>query len=153
MARAQVTMSLDARSRRELARIGKGSVNKELRAALVESTSGAVPAVRAKIRSYPSQKGKRKRDSLRSQIAMAIKRRIKATSRGSFVAIVSEPSGGLANLACAVEGEIPWQHPTFGHEPTVDQNPMPFFYETLEKIIPGIEFRVRQALIRFETKI
>jgi len=153
MAQARITMTLSPESRRQLLKLSRAEIKPELRRALMTSTSGAVPAVRAKARSLPSKKRKRTKLSLRSQIAMAIKRRIGATYRGVWVAIVSEPHGGLANLARCVEGEIPWVHPTFGHAPDVDQKPMPFFYDTLEKIIPGMEVAVRDALIRFERKV
>jgi len=84
---------------------------------------------------------------------MAIKRQVKVIRRNIFVAIVSKPSGGYANLARCLEGEIPWHHLTFGHLPEVDESPHPFFYATLEKLMPGVEVKVRQALIYFDRKL
>ena len=153
MARANITMTLTPQSKRELEKLGKARLAPELRRALYTSTSGAVPAVRAAARNLPSKQKTRTKKSLRSQLAMACQRRIKATSRGVYVAIVSAPRGGLSNLARAVEGEIPWHHPTFGGPPEVDQPHMPYFYETLDKILPGVEASVGEALIKFQSKL
>lgn len=147
-------MTLTPESKRTLRKMERAQLMPELKTAFRQATNTAVPIVRSEIRSKPSQAAKRTRESLRSQVAMAIKRRIGFSSRRAYVAIVSEPHGGLANLARVVEGEIPWDHPTFGHDPTMRQEPMPFFYGTLEKLLPpSTEVKVRAALIKFERKL
>jgi hypothetical protein len=148
-----VTMVMTPESKASLRKLSRAELVPELRKALTASTNGAVPAVRSKVREMPSKKRKRTKKSLRSQVAMAIKRKIGTSSRNVSVVILSQPHGGLANLARCVEGEIIWKHPTFGHPPTVVQTPYPFFYHTLDAIIPGTSVKVREALIRFERRI
>ena len=150
-----IRMTLTPESRRELQKLGRAKFMPELRKALYTSTSSAVPAVRTAVRQIPSKSPGRTRTSLRSQVAMAIKRRVTTNSkRNVSVAIVSEPHGGLANLARAVDGEIPWWHYTYGNEPKQDEQSYEFFYSTLNrKVVPGVDIAVGRVAINLKRRI
>lgn len=151
-----VRMELTAESERVIAKMIRADALPDLRKALVEASEPMVPAVKRAARGLPSTRSRRQTPggSLRNQLANAVKRKIKlSTRRSPMVLITNVPQGAKSNLARAVEGEIPWEHPTFGHEPTVRQTPMPFFYSTLEKYAPFVEARVRKVLDDFEHQL
>jgi hypothetical protein len=148
-----VTMTLSPKSRENLERLGSKDIKPALRKALIAGTSPAVSEVRKAARNLESKSKKRTKESLRSQLAAAVQRKIGLSRRGVYVLIKSVPMGGLSNLARAIEGEIPLMHPTFGHKPDVTQSPKPYFYKTLEKIIPGVDIQVKKAFIKFEKEI
>jgi hypothetical protein len=147
-------MELTPESKRLIASMKTANCLPELRKAMLEASSPLAPAVKRAARGLPSTRGSSPRGgSLRRNIADAVKRRTKFVPGGELIVIVVEPHGGKANIARAVEGEIPWNHPTFGNDPRVDQEPMPFFYRTLEKYAPFVEARVLKVLDKFADKI
>jgi hypothetical protein len=153
MAQEVVAVHLADESRLMLEKLGRVEVMSDIRKALYAGTAEAVPAVRAKIRAMPSTKGRRTKTSLRSQLAMAVGRKVKTTGKTCYVAIIQHPRGGYANLARAVEGEIPWQHPVYGYKPDVKEAPYPFFYDTLEKLYPQLEIEMDTALADIDRKM
>lgn len=151
-----VRLELTEQSRRVLASMQKADALPDLRKALIEASEPMVPAVKRAARGLPSTRSRKNTPgtSLRNALANAVKRKIKLTSkRTPLVLITNIPQGAKSNLARAVEGEIPWEHPVFGHPPNVTQEPMPFFYRTLNKYAPFVETRVRAVLDQFERKI
>jgi hypothetical protein len=151
-----VKMELTAESRAIIQRMKHADALPDLRKALIEASDPMVPAVKRAARGLPSVRSRYKtpNGSLRNALANAVKRKVKLTSkRVPLVLITNVPQGGKSNIARAVEGEIPWEHPTFGHNPTVSQEAMPFFYRTLEKYAPIVEQRVRKVLTEFAQKL
>lgn len=153
MAKQSVRMYMTPGSQARLRRLGKTRIMPELRKELRGATNAAVPALRVKIKSLPSEGHGGGKEGLRKQLARAVKRRMGLSVRRCYIAILVEPHGGLANLARAVEGTIPWKHPTYGNKPDVKQESMPFFYETLARLAPVVDGRVRRALFNFEKKV
>jgi hypothetical protein len=126
-----------------------------LRKNIRDATAPIQSAVRAEARALPSkwQITSVKGGSLRAAVAMSIKRIINLSTRSILVAITNSPSGGKSNLARVLEGTIPWEHPTFGHDPKVTQPPHPFFWRTIDKFAPAIEAKVQAVLTEFEREL
>jgi len=114
----------------------------------------AVNAVRGAARDIPS-KQRRSKDSLRSALARGVKKKLKETKNDVTAVITCKGSGGnpKANLARAVDGEIPWRHPTFGHDPVVDQKSHEFFYSTLDSLEPGMKRALRRGGLSYEKEL
>lgn len=153
MATSNVRMELTAQGIRVVEKMERADALKPLRRELMTATADMAPAVKRVARRLPSQ-DTRTKNSLRTALANAVQRKVKLTlRRGVMVLITVVPHGGKENLARAIEGIIPWQHPTFGHDPVVDQEPMTFFYKTLQKFEQTIEARVRSVLTKFESEL
>jgi len=152
---ADVRAELTAESKRVIEKAIKFNAMPTLRRELTAATQPLAPAVKRVVRSLPSSRKRvgEKGGSLRSAVANAVTRKIKLSRRSMLILVTSIPHGGKSNLARAFEGEIPWRHPVFGHEPTVDQESHPFFYKTLKKYEPIIAARVKAALDKVERKL
>jgi hypothetical protein len=151
---SSISLKLSDEARRNINKLRTADLLPELRRQMSTATNGAVPVVRKAARSIPSHDTKKRTKlSLRSQLASAVGRRIYLDGRRVTVAIVSAPRGGLSNLARCVEGEIPWQHPFFGHKPEVTQPPKPYFYPALEALGPEFGRKIEQVLDDFDRKM
>jgi hypothetical protein len=145
-----MSVNLSAEARKHINNMRTADLLPALKKQMRTATNGAVPKVRLAARHIPSHNKKRSKGSLRSQLASAVSRRIYYDQRSISVVIASVPKGGLSNLARCVEGDIPWQHPFFGHPPEVQQNAKPYFYAALELLAPGFVKQVEKALDDFE---
>jgi hypothetical protein len=146
-----------ARTRETIGKMKKFDCKAGLRRELAEDTSGMTAAVKTAARRIDSGRGKKSAKaspggSLRAAVASTVRRTIKIAGKLVVVAIVAVPRGGKSNLVRAVEGDIPWKHPTYGHKPGVEQPPKPFFFKTLESFAPGISERVEATLNRYTEK-
>jgi hypothetical protein len=148
---------LTAKSMVTIAKLRTADVMPELRAEIRTATNPIQPAVRNAARSIPSghsrYKAKERGGSLRSAVANTIVRKLKFSSRTVSAVIAQVPHGGKSNLANVLEGTIPWKHPTYGHDPEVEQPPHPFFYRAIETLIPGVNARIETVLEKFERKL
>lgn len=144
-----IQFGLSAESKKTIAKLSTADFKPEIRKGLRDASAPLQAAVRNAVRHLPASR-KRSKDSpggsLRSAVASAVVRRIKVTPTEQFVIIMVRPRGGKSNLARALEGEIPWAHPTYGHEPVVTQDPQPFFYSTIETKEPGMETAIEHIL-------
>lgn len=146
-------VELTAPSKATLEKLKKADLMPGLKKELNSATRGVQPAVRKAARSIPSTRSRRNTPggSLRNAIASAVKRTFRVSGKQVFVSIRINPKGGKSNLARLVEGEIaPWTHPTYGHEPTVTQLPHPFFYPTINEMLPEISTRIEHAIDEYE---
>lgn len=145
---------LTAESRRNLERLAKADLMPDLRKEVMSSTQPLVSAVKEAARHKVHAPGQaRTRASLSSQIANAVGRSVVTTSRQVTAQITLTCKGNLSNLARSVEGIIPWEHPTFGHDPKVRQRPRPFFYATLETLTPRVANQIERVLSKLEKKL
>ena len=143
---------LDARSIATLERLKHANLNPVLRKALTKATAPTQRLVRQAARALPSGRSRRNTPggSLRNAIANSVTRKIKVSAKGIMILITVVPRGGKSNLGRALEGEIPWEHPTFGHDPKVEQKPEPFFYDTINHELPSIAAQIEAAMTEFE---
>jgi len=145
---------LTAESRRHLEKLAKADLMKDLRAQMMAATQPLAPAVKSVARQKIHAPGtRRNKTSLSSQVANAVQRSVVASSRTISVTVAMICKGNLSNLARAVEGEIPWVHPTFGHEPQVTQRPRPFFYHTLETMMPKVTQQIESVFSKLEKRL
>jgi hypothetical protein len=125
-----------------------------LRREMREATRPLQPGVRQAVRSLPSghsrYKAAERGGSLRTAVAGSIVRKLRVGQRRVSVVIAEVPRGGKSNLANVLEGTIPWEHPTYGRDPVQHQDPHPFFYNTIEKMVPAINRRIETVLDQFE---
>lgn len=139
---------------RALRKLSRADAMKSLRVRMGVATSPLTPAVKRAARDIPSThsryKAQERGGSLRSAVANTIQRKIKFSPRSIIVLIKQVPKGGKSNLASVLEGTKVWQHPTYGHEPEVTQDPHPFFYETIEKMEPAVTREVEKVMRDFE---
>lgn len=149
-----------AQTEQTLKRMQRFDCLPDLRRELVVATAPMVQAARMAARKIPSTRGSRRSIkkagsySLRDAVASAVKRVIKLKPKEVVVGVLAVPHGGKSNLSRVVEGEIsPWKHPTFGHDPEVEQRAHPWFYDTLEAFSVGVTAHVESAIARFERKI
>lgn len=154
MAADKIRMELDRDSREILKRMKSVDMAKDLRKELVQATQGIVPAIRVSARNLPSSRKRvgAKAGSLRSAVAMAITRKIKVSTKRILIVVCQVPHGGKANLGRAVEGEIPWKHPVFGHDPEVTQTSHAFFYPPIHKFEALITIRVAKVFESYKKK-
>jgi hypothetical protein len=155
MASDPYRMQLTAQSERTLRNLQRCDAMPELRVALKLAAKPMVADAKDAARNLPS---KRKRvgaasGSLRSAVANSIISKIRFTKRDAVVLIKAVPRGGKSNLSRLVEGEIPWEHPTYGHKPEDTQAATPFFYKAMEKHAPLVERIIRDVLVKFERKL
>jgi hypothetical protein len=151
---APVRMELTAESQRTLHKLVEADVKADLRKQMMVATQPLVPAVKAAaLHKIHAPGTRRNKASLSSQVANAVSRSIKMTARQIVASINLTAKGNLSNLARVVEGEIPWRHPTFGHDPEVDQPKRPFFYATLAALIPTISREIEKVLDEVEKKL
>jgi len=147
-------VELTAESKKTVVKLAKADAMPDLRKALMVATAPAQAALRKAARALPSTRNRKDVDSLRNALAGAIQRRVKTTSKVVTVIILSVPRGGKSNIARAVEGIIPWEHSVFGHEGTrVKQKPMPYFYKTMDELLPETTAKVESAMAEFEKKL
>ena len=148
------TMELTAESRRSLEKLAKADLMPDLRKQMMVATQPLAPAVKAVARHKIQAPGTtRNKASLSTQVANAVGRSIVTTTRQISVAIELSCKGNLSNLARAVEGEIPWHHPTFGHDPDVNQRSRPFFFRTLEAMMPSVAAKLESVFTEFEKRL
>lgn len=166
-------MQVDVRTEdlRQLARDLRGKDNKALRAKMSKSMRAplkdAQKAVRAKIRTIPSQGGRSSGHSarhghklregqnrserfgtLRSRLAAAVNVKVN-TSRNVTVKIymdVGKLPDDQRTLPWYVEGLKPWRHPTYGHNPWVTQKAHPYFFATVRPYRERVQANMRQVL-------
>jgi hypothetical protein len=148
-------MELSAQGQRVIEQLIAADAMPILRKQMREATDDLQPAVRNAARALPSQRNisTEKGGSLRAAVAASIKRVINLSARSMLVAITNVPHGGKSNLARVLEGEIKWEHPTFGHDPQVTQTPYPFFWEALAKYAPFVEAKMEAILTEFEREL
>lgn len=117
----------------------------EVRAVLGGTTAPAVARIRARISTMPSSTP-HTGTSLRAALAKALTYVVRQTPRGIYIRVAIAMHGGKENLARAVEGEIPWKHPTYGREPEQHQDPYPFFNGPVEAATAAIDYKLRIAI-------
>jgi hypothetical protein len=141
-----------ADTRRAIEQLAHLDVDRDLRREINSATQSVVREIRAEIASMPSttgRKAKGKGGGLRAALARNVKKRVRMNKRETTIAIELTPHGGLENLARAVEGDIPWQHPVYGEPGTdVTQPPHPFFMRTIASATAALEYRIRAAVQR-----
>lgn len=149
-----MNIELTAESKKIIQKMRNADIFPDVKKEMMKATAPAQTAVRRAARALPSSRKRKDVDSLRNALAGAVQRRIKIGARTISAIIILVPRGGKSNIARAVEGVIPWEHSVFGNENRkVKQEPMPFFYKTLETLIPGITARIDRALADFEKKL
>ena len=150
-----IRVELTEQGRRTVAKMLAIDAMPELRREMREATDEIQPALRAAVKETPSKQkvATEKKGSLRGAVAMSMKRVIKLGKRDVTVLIVNKPHGGKSNLARVLEGEIPWKHPTYGHDPVVDQDSHPFFWKTVERFAPELDRKVTEVLSDIERKL
>jgi predicted deacylase len=144
-----------AECKMKLEQMKRATITPEMRRNITVATSSAVPALKAAARSLPSQ-GKYARGGLRADLAKGVKRIIKGSfhSVTATIAIKGGKSAPLANLGRAVEGEIVWTHPVFGNPGTeVTQTAKPFFYRTMNAMLPIMNRAFKRAGKDYERKL
>lgn len=139
--------------RRIMAEVQGTDLARDLKRAVRDATSDAVPTVRRAIMSQPSSSDHKGKASLRRAVAMAVKRTVKLSKTKAEVSVAWVPQGGLSNLGRVLEGVIPWKHPTYGHRPEVTQSPHPFFYVHLNRIAENVQRRIMQVAAEYERKL
>jgi len=151
-----IRVELTAQSERVLLKMRKFDAMPQVRREIIAAMKPMASAAKRAVRNAPSKRTS-KRDSpggsLRSAIARAITTKVRFSRRNIMALVTVVPHGGKANLARAYEGEIPWDHPTFGHDPEQHQEPNPFFYRTLDKYEPVIAARVKAVLDKLEREL
>lgn len=145
-------VEITAETIRTVAKLKGSDAMPDLRRQMRAATSAMQPAVRAAVRATPSAK-KRDRDSLRSAVASSVQRKIKLSTKKVLVVITCVPRGGKSNLARVLEGDIIWRHPVYGHLPEIYQTPHPFFWQTVENLIPETNSQIESVLENFERKL
>lgn len=145
---------LTAASKVTIAKLAHADAMPPLRKRMRTATSPITSAVKQAARNIPSThsryKAAERGGSLRSAVANTIQRKMKFSTRNVSVIIAQVPSGGKSNLASVLEGVKPWDHPTYGHDPKVHQEPHPFFYDTIEKMEPAVNREIETVLSEFE---
>lgn len=148
---------LTAHSRETIAKLRTADVMPELRKEMRIAASPIQPAVRNAARAIPSQhsryNAKERGGSLRSAVANTVSLSFRFSVRSVSAVIAQKPKGAKSNLARVLEGEIPWKHPTYGHAPEVEQPSHPFFYGTVERLLPAVNHRIESVLEKFERKL
>lgn len=148
---------LTAKSKMTIAKLRTADVMPDLRREVRTATNPIQPAVRNAARQLPSKMSrygaKERGGSLRSAVANTIIRKLRFSSRNVSAVIAQVPRGGKSNLANVLEGTMPWKHPTYGHAPEVEQQAHPFFFRTIEALVPGINQRIESVLVSFERKL
>jgi hypothetical protein len=141
--------------KRKLEQMKRSTITPEMRRNITVATSTVTPALKAAARSLPSQ-AKYARGGLRSDLAKGVKRFIKGGFRSvtATFAIKGGRGAPLANLGRAVEGEITWTHPVFGNPGTeVTQTAKPFFYRTINAMLPLMKRAFDRAAKDYERKL
>jgi hypothetical protein len=155
MATSPITVELTEQGRHAVAKMKAIDAMPELRREMRDATDMIQPALREAVKAIPSKVkvSSEKKGSLRAAVAMSMKRIIKLGVRDVVVLITYKPHGGKSNLGRVLEGEIPWKHPTYGHDPTVDQSSHPYFFQTVEKFGPELDAKVSKVLADIERKL
>lgn len=143
---------LTAESQRTIRKLIGTDAMPLLRAEMKVATAPMVPAVKTAIRSLPSQRSRYKSPggSLRNAVANAVQRKMNMNGKNCMILIKVVPKGGKSNLATVMEGTKPWHHPTFGHDPEVDQPSHPVFYKTLDHMAPAVEAKIAIVLSKMD---
>lgn len=148
---------LTAQSRITIAKMRAADAMPDLRREMKTATSPAVPAVKRTVRAIPSSHSRynaaERGGSLRNAVANTVKQSFRFSARTVSAVIAQVPKGGKSNLGRVLEGEIPWNHPTYGHGPDVTQTPHPFFFRVIEAMLPEINQRIETVLEKFERKL
>ncbi len=110
-----------------------------------------IPPIRAAIMAIPSrgQNAARGRRGLRSRLSSATQVAVRTAGGNAGVKVWVNPRrmpAGQGSLPGYMEGEGRWRHPTFGSEPWFSQAPHPYFYRTVEPLIPQAERAAEQVL-------
>jgi hypothetical protein len=140
------------RTKAKLRKLSYMDITPGMRKEMLKATAPAVPAVRARIRAIPSQHQSTQSPTLTESLAKAVKR--STIRRNNYVQVLVQVKGsGLANLARAVEGAIPWVHPTFEHEPIVEQKPVPFFHDPLNELQALVGVRMKAVGMKIQRQV
>lgn len=155
---------------RDLRKLGDGQMSKELQTAILASAKPVVEDIRSAVLAIPSKgvtssasrsgraghrayKSKARNASadrfmskagLRQTIARAVKLQALA-SRGSISLQVDSSMlpPGQQTLPWALEGVgKSWRHPVFGHDKWVQQQPHPYFFNTITSHLPRVETEI-----------
>jgi hypothetical protein len=155
---------------RDLRKLGDGQMSKELQTAILASAKPVVGDIRSAVLAIPSKgvtssasrsgraahrayKSKARNASadrfmskagLRQTIARAVKLQALA-SRGSISLQVDSSvlPPGQQTLPWALEGVgKSWRHPVFGHDKWVQQQPHPYFFNTITSHLPRVEMEI-----------
>jgi hypothetical protein len=110
----------------------------------------ALKTVRQKIMAMPSQgeNARRGRPLLRRSLQRATVMSVRSR-KAAAITIKTDPKKmpeGLKGIPPYIEGEGRHRHPTFGHEPWVNQPPVPFFYGTLRPYEPKVQAAGSRAI-------
>lgn len=145
----RITPTADTKA--TLERLARIDITPEIRREINAATQSVVSEIRNEIHAMPtktSHKSKgRNRQGLRAALARQVKKHVHLSKRRTQVMIEVQHDGGLANLARAVEGEIPWHHPVFGQPDTdVKQAPKPFFWHVIARATAALDARIRAAV-------
>lgn len=152
---SDIGAELTAESDKTIEKLIKADLMKDLRTEMNTATEPLAPAAKTAARQLPSGRPRRKTPggSLRNQVANAISRKIKISANSVLIVITGQNKGDKSNLSRVLEGEIPWEHPTFGHDPTVNQKPEPFFYRTLDAMMPEVAAKIEDVLKKLEQRL
>lgn len=140
---------------RALRRAGNGrELRKQLRKDITAQAKPAVAAIRAKVKSLPSEgeSKRRGRPGLRARTARATRLQAQMSGRYAGVTIRVDPKKmppGMHNLPAYLEGRPPfqrWQHPIFGRDEYAHQRAHPYFYPIAERYEPAARRAVAQAV-------
>ena len=152
---SEIRVELTDSGKRAVAKLAATDAMPHLRKEMRLATDEFQPALRAAALATPSGRKKttEKGGSLRAAVAASIKRVVKLGKREVVVLVTNLPHGGKSNLARVLEGEIPWSHPTFGHDPTVTQTSHPFFWRTIAELAPRVDEKVTKVLSDIESEL
>lgn len=151
---APVSLKPTVETEKTLRKLVEADIRSDLRKRMMGATQPLVPAVKAAARHKVHAPGtRRNKASLSSQVANAVTRSITLAGGRILASIDLKAKGNLSNLARAVEGDIPWNHPTFGHDPQVSQPHRPFFYATLTALMPQVSREIEKIFGDLEKKL
>jgi hypothetical protein len=160
---------------RDLKRLGDGRLGKDLQSSIREAAKPLVPAIRAAVQATPSKGSRATGHATRAAHAYGrstaknkklAKFERKAGLRETIaraVALQASASGGKISVSVRADmlppdqrglpwalegvGGKPWRHPLFGNsEHWYTQQAHPYFANTIEAQIPGIDRAVEKAM-------
>lgn len=146
-----INVKMTAQSEATIRKLAGSDAMPELRRGMRLATQPLAPAAKRAARNTPSKRGtKRGVDSLRRAVANSIGRKMKLSTKKVLVIIAGMPKGGKSNLGSVLDGQKPWIHPTYGHDPRVTQESHPFFEHAIEQHEAQVTREMQQVLDRFE---
>lgn len=137
----------------ELRKMDDKEIAKRFRKELRAAAAPMVPAVRTAISTLPSNHD----GTLRGLLKKAVTLQVVTVGKQAQVTIRVDGRkmpGHMKSLPAMVEGKKKWRHPVYGNRNVwVNQQPMPYFYRTVERFGPATRVRVAVVIRGIERDI